>query len=181
MTSSDASAGTNEGPRNVLFLCTHNSARSVIAECILNRLGRNRFHAFSAGSMPRGQINPYALELLAKLNYDISGLSSKSWATFAEPGAPRMDFVITVCDDAANEVCPVWPGQPITAHWGVPDPSVATGTEAERRFAFADTHRMLHQRIDIFVNLPLSSLDRLKLQQELDRIGKMSRTGQPAA
>lgn len=174
----DATAGE---VRNVLFLCTHNSARSVIAECIMNRLGRGRFRAFSAGSMPRGAINPYALDLLAKLNYDTSTLSSKSWAVFAEPGAPTMDFVFTVCDDAANEVCPVWPGQPMTAHWGVPDPSTAGGSEAERRVAFADTHRMLHQRIDIFINLPLASLDRFKLQQELDRIGRMSHATTAAA
>jgi protein-tyrosine-phosphatase len=174
----DATAGE---VRNVLFLCTHNSARSVIAECIMNRLGRGRFRAFSAGSMPRGAINPYALDLLAKLNYDTSTLSSKSWEVFALPSAPPMDFVFTVCDDAANEVCPVWPGQPMTAHWGVPDPSTAGGSEAERRVAFADTHRMLHQRIDIFINLPLASLDRFKLQQELDRIGRISRAATAAA
>ncbi len=159
-------------PLNVLFLCTHNSARSVIAEAVLNRLGQGRFRGFSAGSMPRGAINPYTLDLLARLNYDVSGFSSKSWEVFATPDAPKMDFVFTVCDDAANETCPVWPGQPMTAHWGLPDPSVATGTEAERRLAFADTHRMLNQRIGIFVNLPLASLDRLKLQKELDRIGR---------
>lgn len=167
------SAASDQKPYNVLFLCTHNSARSVIAECVINRLGRGRFRGYSAGSMPRGQINPYAIDLLNRLNYDTSGLSSKSWSAFAEPGAPVMDFVFTVCDDAANEVCPVWPGQPMTAHWGLPDPSVATGSEAEKRVAFADTHRMLHQRIDIFCNLPLASLDRLKLQQELDRIGSV--------
>lgn len=172
---------SDQKPYNVLFLCTHNSARSVIAECVINRLGMGRFRGYSAGSMPRGQINPYAIDLLNKLNYDTSGLSSKSWSAFAEPGAPVMDFVFTVCDDAANEVCPVWPGQPMTAHWGLPDPSVATGTEAEKRVAFADTHRMLHQRIDIFCNLPLTSLDKLKLQQELDRIGTIrTAAGQPA-
>jgi protein-tyrosine-phosphatase len=175
---SDVTAGE---VRNVLFLCTHNSARSAIAECIMNRLGRGRFRAFSAGSMPRGAINPYALDLLAKLNYDTSTLSSKSWEVFALPGAPTMDFVFTVCDDAANEVCPVWPGQPMTAHWGVPDPSTAGGSEAERRLAFAETHQMLHQRIDIFINLPLASLDRFKLQQELDRIGRISRATTAAA
>jgi protein-tyrosine-phosphatase len=156
---------------NVLFLCTHNSARSVLAECIINRLGGGRFSGFSAGNSPRGAINPYALDLLRNQNYDVSSLRSKSWDEFAEPGAPRMDFVFTVCDDAANEVCPVWPGQPMTAHWGLPDPSAVAGSEAERRYAFADTHRMLYQRIGIFVNLPLSSLDKLALQKRLDDIG----------
>ena len=157
---------------NVLFLCTHNSARSVIAECIINRLGAGRFHGFSAGSSPRGAVHPYALDLLRNLNYDVSGLRSKSWDEFAAPGAPQMDFVFTVCDNAANEVCPVWPGQPMTAHWGVPDPSAAEGSEAERRYAFADTHRMLYQRIGIFVNLPIASLNKLTLQNKLDEIGR---------
>jgi arsenate reductase len=157
---------------NVLFLCTHNSARSVIAECILNRLGHGRFKAYSAGSQPSGQIHPLALTLLEKLTYDTSGLRSKSWEEFTGPAAPQLDFVFTVCDDAADEVCPVWPGQPMTAHWGVPDPSRATGTEAERAFAFADTHRMLNQRIGILVSLPMGSLDELSLQRRLDEIGK---------
>ena len=157
---------------NVLFLCTHNSARSVIAEAIINRLGGGKFKGFSAGSQPRGQVNPYALDLLAKNNYDISGMRSKSWDEFAAPGAPQMDFVFTVCDDAANEVCPIWPGQPMTAHWGLPDPSRAEGTEAEKRLAFADTHRMLYQRIGILVNLPMESLDKLALQKRLDEIGR---------
>ena len=157
---------------NVLFLCTHNSARSVIAECIINRLGAPKFRGFSAGSAPRGSIHPYALDLLRNQHYDIGQLRSKSWDEFAVPDAPQMDFVFTVCDDAANEVCPVWPGQPMTAHWGLPDPSAAQGTEAERRFAFADIHRMLYQRIGILVNLPLASLDRLALQKKLDDIGE---------
>jgi arsenate reductase len=165
-------------PYNVLFLCTHNSARSVIAECILNRLGQRRFKAFSAGSQPSGQIHPMAFSLLKKLNYDTSGLRSKSWEEFTGSSAPQLDFVFTVCDDAAEEVCPVWPGQPMTAHWGIPDPSRATGTEAERAFAFADTHRMLNQRIGIFVSLPMGSLDKLSLQKRLDEIGK--RTEEPA-
>ena len=159
-------------PYNVLFLCTHNSARSVIAECILNRLGQGKFKAYSAGSQPSGQVHPLALTLLKKLNYATSGLRSKSWEEFTRPDAPQLDFVFTVCDDAANEVCPVWPGQPMTAHWGVPDPSRSTGTEAERGFAFADAHRMLNQRIRIFVSLPLSSLDKLSLQKRLDDIGR---------
>jgi len=157
---------------NVLFLCTHNSARSIIAECALNRLGRGRFRGYSAGSAPRGEVHPFALDLLRELNYDISDLRSKSWDGFAGPEAPALDFVFTVCDNAANEVCPVWPGQPMTAHWGVPDPSEATGTEAERRLAFADTHRMLYQRISIFTNLPIDSLDKLSLQKRLDDIGR---------
>lgn len=161
---------------NVLFLCTHNSARSVIGEAIVNRLGGGKFRGFSAGSQPRGQINPYALDLLAKNNYDIADMRSKSWDEFAAPGAPEMDFVFTVCDDAANEVCPIWPGQPMTAHWGLPDPSRAEGTEAEKRLAFADTHRMLYQRIGIFVNLPMASLDRLALQKRLDEMGKQPQT-----
>ncbi len=162
---------------NVLFLCTHNSARSVIAECILNRLGAGRFRGYSAGSAPRGSVHLYALDLLRQQNYDISSLRSKSWDEFAAPGAPEIDFVFTVCDTAASEVCPIWPGQPMTAHWGVPDPSAAVGTEAERRYAFADTHRMLYQRIGIFVNLPIGSLDRMALQKRLSEIG----TGAPAS
>jgi arsenate reductase (thioredoxin) len=157
---------------NVLFLCTHNSARSVIAEAIIGRLGGGKFKGFSAGSHPSGEIHPYALDLLAKTNYEVSSLRSKSWDEFAAPGAPEMDFVFTVCDEAAREVCPFWPGQPMTAHWGLPDPSRAEGTEAEKRLAFADTHRMLYQRIGIFVNLPMTSLDRLALQKRLDEIGK---------
>jgi arsenate reductase (thioredoxin) len=164
---------------HVLFLCTHNSARSVIAECILNRLGHGRFKAYSAGSQPSGQIHPNALALLKKLNYDTSGVRSKSWEEFTGPDAPQLDFVFTVCDDAAEEVCPVWPGQPMTAHWGVPDPSRATGTKAERGYAFANAHRMLNQRISIFVSLPMRSLDKLSLQKRLDEIGR--RREEPAS
>lgn len=157
---------------NVLFLCTHNSARSVIGECIMNSLGRGKFRGLSAGSHPAGKVNPYTVEMLSQLNYDVSSVRSKSWDEFAEPGAPALDFVFTVCDDAADETCPYWPGQPMTAHWGLPDPSRVTGTEAEKRHAFADTHRMLYQRIGIFVNLPIESLDRLTLQKRLDDMGK---------
>jgi arsenate reductase len=160
------------GPLNVLFLCTHNSARSVIAECVMNRLGAGKFKAYSAGSQPSGKVHPFALELLQRLNYSTRDLRSKSWEEFAQPEAPRLDFVFTVCDDAADEVCPVWPGQPISAHWGLPDPSRAEGNEAERRLAFADTHRMLNQRISIFVSLPLRSLDKLSLKRRLDEIGR---------
>ena len=159
-------------PFNVLFLCTHNSARSIIAECILNRLGQGRFKGYSAGSQPGGKVHPYALELLQGLNYDTSTLRSKSWNEFSGPDAPELDFVFTVCDNAANETCPYWPGQPMTAHWGLPDPSAVEGTEAERHLAFADTHRMLNQRISIFTNLPLTSLDKLSLQKQLDAIGR---------
>lgn len=166
-------------PYNVLFLCTHNSARSVIAECIMNSLGRGRFRGYSAGSHPRGAINPYALELLKALNYDVSALRSKSWDEFAAPGAPALDFVFTVCDDAANETCPVWPGQPMTAHWGLPDPSQVEGSEAVKRQAFADTHRMLYQRISIFLSLPLASLDKLSLQKRLEAIGREGRETPP--
>jgi protein-tyrosine-phosphatase len=162
-------------PFNALFLCTGNSARSVMAECILNRLGAGKFRAYSAGSHPAGKVDPIALNLLRKTNYDVSGLRSKSWDEFAAPGAPKLDFVFTVCDDAANEVCPIWPGQPMTAHWGLPDPAKAHGTEAERTLAFADTMRMLTQRIGIFVSLPLDKLSKLSLQKELDAIGRLRR------
>jgi arsenate reductase (thioredoxin) len=160
-------------PLNVLFLCTHNSARSVIAEVILNKLGRGKFRAYSAGSQPSGTINPHALQMLVTLGYDVSGLRSKSWHEFAKPGAPALDFVFTVCDTAAGEACPVWPGQPMTAHWGLPDPSLATGTEAEVAHAFNETHRMLSMRIGIFLSLPLKSLAAMSLQAKLRDIGRM--------
>ena len=157
---------------NVLFLCTGNSARSIIAEAIMNRVGRGRFRGFSAGSRPRGEVHPYTLDLLRALNYRTDFARSKSWDAFAEPGAPQMDFVFTVCDSAASEACPVWPGQPMSAHWGVPDPAAAEGNEAERRLAFDDTHRMLESRISVFTSLPMAGLDRLALQKRLDDIGK---------
>ena len=150
----------------------------------MNDIGRGRFKAYSAGSQPSGKINPHAIDMLSKLNYDVSALRSKSWNEFAAPGAPDLDFVFTVCDDAANETCPYWPGQPMTAHWGLPDPSRTEGSDAEIRAAFADTHRMMYQRISIFLNLPLTSLDKLSLQKKLDSIGRMSRvpgTEEPAA
>lgn len=158
--------------RNVLFLCTGNSARSIIAECVMNRLGSGKFKAYSAGSQPKGSVHPYALDLVRQLNYDTSDLRSKSWDEFAAAGAPTLDFIFTVCDNAANEACPYLPGQPMTAHWGLPDPAAVEGSEAEIRFAFADTHRMLHQRISIFTNLPLASLDKIALQKHLDDIGR---------
>lgn len=157
---------------NVLFLCTGNSARSIIAEAILNRLGSGRFRAYSAGSYPKGEVHPFALQLLEGLNYDTSFARSKSWDEFAAPGAPQMDFVFTVCDNAAAEACPAWPGQPMTAHWGVPDPAASEGSEAERHFAFAETYRMLNNRLSIFTSLPMISLDRLALQRRLDEIGR---------
>jgi protein-tyrosine-phosphatase len=160
-------------PLNVLFLCTGNSARSIIAEAILNRLGAGKFQAFSAGSRPKGAVNPQALRLLKDLNHDVSRLRSKSWSEFAVPDAPKLDFVFTVCDNAAGEACPVWPGRPITAHWGVPDPAAAQGTDAEIALAFKETYRMLHQRISIFTALPIESLDQLTLQKRLRDIGRM--------
>ncbi len=162
----------NEHAYNVLFLCTGNSARSILAESILNRYGQGRFKAYSAGSHPKGKVHPYAIDLLRNLHYSTEGLRSKSWDEFAAPGAPAMDFVFTVCDDAANETCPIWPGQPMTAHWGVPDPAAAEGTEAVKRAAFADACRMLTNRISIFTSLPLTSLDGLALQKRLDEIGQ---------
>jgi protein-tyrosine-phosphatase len=157
---------------NVLFLCTGNSARSIMAEAILNREGIDRFKAYSAGSHPKGEPNSYAIELLQKLNYKTDFARSKSWDEFVHDNAPQMDFVFTVCDQAAAESCPVWPGQPMTAHWGVPDPAAAEGNEAEVRLAFAEAYRMLNNRISIFVNLPLTSLDRLALQRRLEEIGE---------
>ena len=159
---------------NVLFLCTGNSARSIFGEVILNQLGRGRFHAYSAGSHPRGAVDPRTLDLLKRLHFPVEGLRSKNWDEFARPGAPPLDFVFTVCDNAANEVCPVWPGQPMTAHWGIPDPAAATGSEAEIARAFSDAFMRLNRRISLFISLPLDKLDRLSLQKRLDTIGKNS-------
>ncbi len=160
---------------NVLFLCTGNSARSVLAECILNRVGAGRFQAFSAGSHPKGEVNPYTFLELQRQDYAIEGLRSKDWNEFARPGSPVMDFVFTVCDNAAGEVCPVWPGQPVTAHWGVEDPAAESGDDMDRKRAFAKAYRELYNRIAAFANLPFDSLDRLRLQQELNRIGRLGR------
>lgn len=159
-------------PYNVLFLCTGNSARSIIAEAIMDREGMGRFKAFSAGSKPAPAPHPYTLDLLKGLNHDTGFARSKSWDEFATSDAPQMDFVFTVCDNAAAEECPFWPGQPMTAHWGMPDPVKAEGPETTRRFAFLETYRMLQSRIAIFVNLPIGSLDRMALQRSLDDIGK---------
>ncbi|RDE07605.1 arsenate reductase ArsC [Pelagibacterium lacus] len=162
----------SDQPFNALFLCTGNSARSILAEAILNRIGQGRFRAFSAGSQPKGEVHPFAVQLLQSLNHDTSFARSKSWDEFAAPGAPEMHFVFTVCDNAANESCPVWPGQPMTAHWGIPDPAAAEGTDAEKHLAFAEAYRMLKSRIDIFTSLPMASLDRLALQRRLEEIGR---------
>jgi protein-tyrosine-phosphatase len=166
---------------NVLFLCTGNSARSIMAEAILNREGKGKFRAYSAGSQAKGRVHPYTIDLLRKLNFDIGGFRSKNWSEFARPDAPKLDFVFTVCDNAAAEACPVWPGQPMTAHWGIPDPAAATGNEAEIRLAFADAFRMLNNRISIFVSLPIRSLDKLALQKQLESIGKSKDAGDTPA
>lgn len=155
---------------NVLFLCTHNSARSVMAEALLNTIGAGRFHAFSAGSMPSGRINPFAIEKCKSLGYLTDNLRSKTWDEFATPGAPRMDMIITVCDDAAGEVCPIWPGHPATAHWGFPDPSRVEGDDAAKRAAFDQVFHAIRRRIDLLVNLPSDKLERLALTAELKRI-----------
>jgi arsenate reductase len=159
---------------NVLFLCTGNSARSILAEAMLNSMavGKGRFRAYSAGSHPSGQVNPFAIELLEKNHLPTEGLRSKSWDEFAQPGAAELDFVFTVCDNAAGEVCPVWPGQPMTAHWGVPDPAVVEGSDEARRKAFFLAFNQLQTRISLFTNLPIDKLDRLSLQKNLDAIGK---------
>jgi arsenate reductase len=163
-------------PFKVLFLCTGNSARSIIAEAILNKLGGGRFRAYSAGSQPKGQVHPNTLHLLRDLGHDTSGFRSKSWNEFTQAGAPQFDFVFTVCDNAGSEACPVWPGQPMTAHWGLPDPAEAKGSPAEIALAFKDTYRMLNHRIGVFASLPITSLDRLSLQNQLKEIGRMEGT-----
>jgi protein-tyrosine-phosphatase len=157
---------------NVLFLCTGNSARSILAESLLNNLGKGRFRAFSAGSHPGGKVNPFALELLEKNHFPTAELRSKSWDEFAQPDAPHLDFVITVCDNAAGEVCPVWPGQPMTAHWGIPDPAAIVGTDEQKRHAFVDAMNQLQRRICMFVSLPFATLDGMKLLQAVRDIGK---------
>jgi len=160
---------------NVLFLCTGNSARSIMAEAIMNRAGDGKFRAFSAGSMPTGKVNPHAIALLEKLNYPTDGFRSKAWDEFARdqnPDAPELQFVFTVCDNAAGEVCPIWPGQPMTAHWGIPDPAAVEGSEAEIAVAFADAYRQLSNRINLFVGLPIAALDRQTLQARVQAIGE---------
>ena len=161
-------------PFNVLFLCTGNSARSIMAEAILNSLGRDRVRAFSAGSQPKGEVHPMALAQLQRANLPTEGYRSKSWSEFSTGEAPRMDFVFTVCDNAANEACPTWPGQPMTAHWGIPDPAAVEGTDADKQSAFARAFMQLHTRISLFLALPMTSLDRMSLQQNLREIGRAS-------
>jgi arsenate reductase (thioredoxin) len=163
---------------NTLFLCTGNSARSIMAETILNHLGKGRFRAFSAGSHPAGQVNPLALEQVQRAGHPIDGLRSKSWNEFAAPGAPNLDFVFTVCDNAAGEVCPVWPGQPMTAHWGIEDPAAVQGSDEEKRRAFVAAFSQLHRRISLFVSLPLARLDGMAIERELDGIGRLREQGQ---
>jgi protein-tyrosine-phosphatase len=163
---------------DVLFLCTHNSARSVLAEVLLNTMGQGRFRAYSAGSHPSGRINPLALELLERNRQPTVGLRSKSWDEFAAPGAPPLDFVFTVCDQAAGEVCPIWPGQPMTAHWGIEDPAAVQGTDDEKRKAFFRAYNQLQNRLSIFVSLPLDRLDGLALKHKLDEIGRLRERGE---
>ncbi len=158
---------------NVLFLCTGNSARSILAEALVNHWGKGKFRGFSAGSFPKGQVHPISIELLKHLNMPTEGLRSKSWDEFAAPGAPQLDFVFTVCDDAAGEACPYWPGQPMTAHWGVADPAAAVGSDADKWLAFRQAFNALENRIKVFTALPLATLDRARMQQRLDAIGKM--------
>jgi ACR3 family arsenite transporter len=168
----------NERVFNVLFLCTGNSARSILAEGILNGIGKGRFHAFSAGSHPAGGVNRFAIELLQKQNFDTTGLRSKSWDEFAAAGAPPLDFIFTVCDDAAGEICPIWPGKPVTAHWGMQDPAAVGGSDAEKRKAFAAAFKLLHRRISLFTSLPLAKLDALATKREVDQIGRLRETSE---
>jgi protein-tyrosine-phosphatase len=164
-------------PYNVLFLCTGNSARSILAEALINHWGRGVFRGFSAGSHPKGQVHPIALQLLAHMKLPIEGLRSKAWNEFAAPDAPSLDFVFTVCDNAAGEVCPVWPGQPMTAHWGIPDPAAVEGDDKIKWLAFREAFHALENRIKVFVALPIATLDRLKLKEHVDRIGKLPAGG----
>jgi arsenate reductase len=166
---------------NVLFLCTGNSARSIIAEALMNKEGAGRFKAYSAGSMPTGRVNPHAVPIVEGLGFHASQFRSKAWDEFAKPGAPPLDFVFTVCDNAAGEVCPIWPGQPMTAHWGVPDPAAVTGSPAEVAAAFDDTCRMLGNRIRLFLSLPIAALDKMSLQSKLREIGQTRDTPAPTA
>jgi len=157
---------------NILVLCTGNSARSILAEALFNTLGGGRFTAFSAGSHPSGRVNPFAVELVKELGYPVEGLRSKSWDEFAEPGSPQMDFILTVCDNAAGEVCPLWPGQPVTAHWGFADPAAVAGSDEDKRAAFAKTLRQIRHRVQLFLSLPVETLDRLAIENRMKAIGR---------
>lgn len=158
-------------PYNILVLCTGNSARSILAEALFNTVGAGRFKAYSAGSHPAGRVNPFAIEQLQTLGYPIESLRSKSWDEFAQPDSPQMDFIVTVCDNAAGEVCPLWPGQPVTAHWGFPDPAAVTGSDEEKRAAFAQTLRQIKARVQLFLSLPLETLDRVAIEERMRAIG----------
>ncbi len=171
---------TERPPYNILFLCTGNSARSILAEAIMNRVGADKFTAYSAGSHPKGEVHPAALKLLTSLNFPIDGLRSKSWDEFEADGAPVFDFIVTVCDNAAGEVCPIWPGKPVRAHWGVPDPAAVVGSDTDISLAFADAFRMLGNRIRLFCSLPIAKLDRLSIKREMDAIGKTQDASEPA-
>jgi arsenate reductase len=157
---------------NILILCTGNSARSIMGEALFNTMGAGRFHAYSAGSHPSGVVNPFAIEQVRALGYPVDALRSKSWDEFAQPGAPEMDFVVTVCDNAAGEVCPIWPGHPVTAHWGFPDPAALAGSDEEKRAAFANTLRQIRTRVQLFLSLPLETLDRMAIESRMRAIGK---------
>jgi arsenate reductase len=163
---------TMQRPYNILILCTGNSARSILGEALFNTLSAGRFEAYSAGSHPSGRVNPFAVELLRGMDYPVENLRSKSWDEFAQPGAPRMDFIVTVCDNAAGEACPLWPGQPVTAHWGFPDPASVEGTDEEKRSAFAGTMRQIRRRVELFLSLPLETLDRLAIENQMRGIGQ---------
>lgn len=163
---------SDRDPFNILFLCTGNSARSILAEAIMNRVGDGKFRAYSAGSMPKGDVNPHALRLLDSLGYPTEHLRSKAWDEFERPDAPEFDFIVTVCDNAAGEVCPIWPGKPIRSHWGIPDPAAVEGSDAEIGLAFAEAFRLLSNRIRVFTSLPLEKLDGLSLKHEMDQIGR---------
>ena len=163
---------------NVLFLCTGNSARSILAEAILNHVGKGRFRAYSAGSHPGGKVNPFAIELLAKQGLAVADLRSKGWDEFAAPEAPHLDFVFTVCDNAAGEVCPIWPGHPMTAHWGIEDPAAVEGSDADKRRAFSKAFAEMNRRISLFTSLPLPKLDALAIKRELDQIGRLRENGE---
>ncbi len=162
----------SQTPYNILFLCTGNSARSILAEAIMNRAGRGRFKAWSAGSHPKGEVHPQALKLLESLNYPLEGLRSKSWDEFEAPGAPKFDFIVTVCDNAAGEVCPIWPGQPVRSHWGIADPAAAEGSASEFSLAFAEAYRQMSNRIGLFLALPIAKLDSLAIKRRMDEIGQ---------